>query len=329
MTYNNDNQRRKGLEGEVMKLSIRAFGCAALMLAASTTWAAEPAQCQNVRMGTVNWTDVVASSAVAEAVLDGLGYKVKQTSASQQIILAGMADKQLDVFLGYWQPTMQPVAKPYLDKQQIDVITPPTLPDAQSTYAVPTYVYDGGLKTFADIAKFKDKLGNKIYLIEPGSGSNRITAKMIADDKFGLKGFQIVESSEAGMLTAVKRAIKRKQWVVFFGWKPHPMNLQIDMKYLTGSDDVFGPNEGSATVSIMTAGGYQAQCGNVAKLLHNLKFSSQQVSQVMVPILDRSQPVDAAKAWLKQNPEPLKAWLDGVTTFDGKDGLAAVQASLK
>ena len=65
MTYNNDNQRRKGLEGEVMKLSIRALGCAALMAAASTTWAAEPAQCQNVRMGSVNWTDVVASSAVA------------------------------------------------------------------------------------------------------------------------------------------------------------------------------------------------------------------------------------------------------------------------
>ncbi len=329
MTNNNDNQRRKGLVGDVMKSTIKAVGCAALLLAANTTWAAEPAQCQNVRMGSVNWTDVVASSAIAEAVLDGLGYKVKQTSASQQIVLAGMADKQLDVFLGYWQPTMQPVAKPYLDKQQIDVISPPTLPDAQSTYAVPTYVYNGGLKTFADIAKFRDKLDNKIYLIEPGSGSNRITAKMIADDKFGLKGFQIVESSEAGMLTAVKRAIKREQWVVFFGWKPHPMNLQIDMKYLSGSDDAFGPNEGSATVSIMTAGGYQQQCGNVAKLLHNLSFTSEQVSQVMAPILDRTQPVDAAKAWLKAHPESLQKWLAGVTTFDGKDGLGAVQVSLK
>jgi glycine betaine/proline transport system substrate-binding protein len=294
-----------------MKLSIKAGACAALFTLVSSAWATEPASCQNVRMGSVNWTDVVASSAVAEALLDGLGYKVKQTSASQQIILAGMADKQLDVFLGYWQPTMQPVAKPYLDKQQIEVITPATLGDAQSTYAVPTYVYDGGLKTFADIAKFRDKLDNKIYLIEPGSGSNRITADMIAKDKFGLKGFQVVESSEAGMLTAVKRAIKRQQWVVFFGWKPHPMNLQIDMKYLTGSDDVFGPNEGAATVSIMTAAGYQAQCGNVAKLLHNLRFSSQEVSQVMEPILDRSQPLDAARAWLKAHPDQLKAWLDG------------------
>lgn len=312
-----------------MKRSIKALGCAALLCTVCTTWAAEPAQCQNVRMGTVNWTDVVASSAIAEAVLDGLGYKVKQTSASQQIILAGMADKQLDVFLGYWQPTMQPVAKPYLDKQQIDVISPATLPDAQSTYAVPTYVYDGGLKTFSDIAKFKDKLDGKIYLIEPGSGSNRITADMIDKDKFGLKGFQIVESSEAGMLTAVKRAIKRDQWVVFFGWKPHPMNLQIDMKYLTGSEDVFGPQEGSATVSIMTAGGYQQQCTNVAKLLHNLHFTSEQVSQVMEPILDRSQPVDAARTWLKAHPEQLKAWLDGVTTFDGKPANPDLVAGLK
>ncbi|MGC3182721.1 glycine/betaine ABC transporter substrate-binding protein, partial [Pseudomonas aeruginosa] len=46
-------------------------------------------------------------------------------------------------------------------------------------------------------------------------------------------------------------------------------------------------------------------------------------------ILDRTQPLDAARQWLKANPEPLNAWLDGVSTFDGKDGLAALQASLK
>ncbi len=111
-----------------------------------------------MRLGTVNWTDVVASSAVAEALLDGLGYQVKQTSASQQIVLAGLADKQLDLFLGYWQPTMQPVARPYLDKGRIEVIEPPTLADAQSTYAVPSYVAEGGLKTFADIAASRTSL---------------------------------------------------------------------------------------------------------------------------------------------------------------------------
>lgn len=309
-----------------MQRSIKAATCAALLSISAASWAAEPAACQNVRMGSVNWTDVVASSAVAEALLDSLGYKVKQTSASQQIVLAGMAEKRLDVFLGYWQPTMQSVAKPFLDKQQIDVISPATLADAQSTYAVPAYAYDAGLKTFADIARFRDKLKNQLYLIEPGSGMNRITAQMIAEDKFGLKGFKGIESSEAGMLTAVKRAVQKGEWVVFAGWKPHPMNLQIDMRYLSGSDDAFGPNEGSATVSIMTAAGYQQKCGNVAKLLHNLRFTSEGVSQVMEPILDRKAPLDAARDWLKAHPEQVSAWLEGVTTFDGKPADAALVA---
>ncbi|MFB4394780.1 MULTISPECIES: choline ABC transporter substrate-binding protein [unclassified Pseudomonas] len=310
-----------------MKRSITAAACVALLSITSNTWAAEPAACQNVRMGSVNWTDVVASSAVAHVLLEGLGYKVKQTSASQQIILGGMAEKRLDVFLGYWQPTMRPVAQPYLDKQQIEVISPATLDDAQSTYAVPAYAYDAGLKTFADIARFRDKLGNKIYLIEPGSGMNRITAQMIGEDTFGLKGFQGVESSEAGMLAAVKRAVNKQEWVVFAGWKPHPMNLQIDMKYLSGSQDAFGPDEGSATVSIMTAAGYQQQCANVAKLLHNLRFTSQGVSEVMEPILARTAPLDAARAWLKAHPEHVQAWLDGVTTFDGKPATPALLAA--
>lgn len=310
--------------------TIKNSVCAALMLASSTLWAAEPSSCGTVRLGAVNWTDVVATSAISQVVLEALGYQVKQTTASQQIILGSMADKKLDTFLGYWQPTMQSVAAPYLEKKQIEVIEPPALADAQSTFAVPAYVYDGGLKTFDDIAKFKDKLGGKIYVIEPGSGANRITGEMIKTNQFGLQGFQLVESSEAAMLSAVKRAVARNEWVVFFGWKPHPMNLQIDgMKYLTGSQDAFGPNEGAATVSAMTAAGYTEQCPNVGKLLHNLKFTSDQVSAVMAPILDRTPPDAAAKAWLKKNPTALEPWLAGVTTRDGKDGLAAVQAALK
>ncbi|MGA4816800.1 hypothetical protein ACPA9J_25820 [Pseudomonas aeruginosa] len=45
----------------------------------------------------------------------------------------------------------------------------------------------------------------------------------------------------------------------------------------------------------------------------------------------RSHPaLDAARQWLKANPEPLKAWLDGVSTWTARaDGLAALQASLK
>ena len=63
------------------------------------------------------------------------------------------------------------------------------LEGAKYTLAVPTYLYNEGLKSFADIAKFKDKLGGKIYGIEPGNDGNRLILDMIKDNKFGLKGF--------------------------------------------------------------------------------------------------------------------------------------------
>ena len=68
-------------------------------IATSPLYAAEPAACKNVRLGVVNWTDVIATSAMAQVLLDGLGYQTKQTSASQQIIFAGIRDKRLDMFL--------------------------------------------------------------------------------------------------------------------------------------------------------------------------------------------------------------------------------------
>ncbi|NBF03896.1 choline ABC transporter substrate-binding protein [Pseudomonas sp. Fl5BN2] len=301
--------------------------CAAALLS-SATWAAEPASCKNVRMGVVNWTDVIATSAMADVLLSDLGYTSKQTSAVQQIIFAGIRDKRLDIFLGYWKPAMDNNIAPFLEAGQLKVLAQPSLADAQATLAVPDYVAQAGLKTFADIARFKEQLGAKIYGIEPGSGANSTIKGMIDTDHFGLKGFKLIESGEAGMLAAVQRAINRKEFVVFVGWTPHPMNINLHITYLTGSEDVYGPNEGAATVSTVTAPDYAERCPNVQRLLQNLTFSAAQESQLMVPIMLRKAPQDVARQWLREHPEDLQRWLAGVSTFDGKDGLAAVKAGL-
>jgi glycine betaine/proline transport system substrate-binding protein len=300
-----------------------------IALLSANAMAADPASCKVVRMGVVSWTDVIATSGMADVLLNSLGYDSKQTSAVQQIIFAGIRDKRLDIFLGYWKPAMDNNIAPFLAANQVKVFDKPSLADAQATLAVPQYVADAGLKTFADIARFKDKLGGKIYGIEPGSGANTDIQKMIDSNRFGLGGFKLVASGEAGMLAAVQRAVNRKEFVVFVGWTPHPMNINMKMAYLTGSEDVFGANEGMATVSTVTAPDYAERCPNVTRLLENLTYTAAQESQLMVPIMDRRTPQDVAKQWLRDNPEDLQRWLAGVTTLDGKDGVAAVQASLK
>ena len=49
----------------------------------------------------------------------------------------------------------------------------------------------------------------------------------------------------------------------------------------------------------------------------------------MSDILDQGMQPDAAvRTWMKANPAALDKWLDGVTTIDGKPGLAAVKSGL-
>lgn len=306
----------------------RLISCCLLVLSPYVL-AAEDASCKNVRMGVVNWTDVIATSAMAQTLLDGLGYKTKQTSASQQIIFAGLRDKRLDMFLGYWNPIMNQSITPFVDAKQVTVLAEPSLKDAKAMLAVPTYMADKGLKSFADIATFEKELGGKIYGIEPGSGANTQIKAMIEKNQFGLGKFQLVESSEAGMLSAVTRAVKRNEPIVFFGWTPHPMNINQDMTYLTGSEDALGPDEGRATVWTVTAPDYASRCPNVSRLLSNLTFSAEDESRMMQPLLDHKDAQASARQWLKDHPQDQQRWLEGVTTVDGKPAAGNLKLSAK
>jgi glycine betaine/proline transport system substrate-binding protein len=290
--------------------------------------AAEAASCSAVRFADIGWTDITATTALTSTVLEGLGYKPKTTIATVPIAFAGVKKKQIDAFLGYWSPSMTPIVDPFLKDNSIKVLAKPNLVGAKYTLAVPTYAYDAGLKSFADIAKFKDKLDGKIYGIEPGNDGNALIQGMITKDQFGLKSFKMVESSEAGMLTEVSRSVKQKKWIVFLGWAPHPMNVQQKITYLSGGDDVFGANYGEAKVYTVTATDLATRCPNVDKLINNLEFSVDMENQVMLPIMAKISPKIAAKTWLKKNPASLDKWLDGVQTVDGKPGLPAVKKYL-
>ena len=127
---------------------------------------------------------------------------------------------------------------------------------------------------------------------------------MIDEDAFGLGGFELVESSEQGMLAAgAARATQRQGPIVFLGWEPHPMNTNFELTYLTGGDDVFGPNFGGATVYTNVRKGYLEECPNVGKLLQNLEFTLPWRTRSWAAILDDGEePEDAASDWLKANP---------------------------
>ena len=300
----------------------------ALALTAGTSRAAEAESCATVRFADVGWTDITATTATATVMLKALGYETDVKVLSVPVTYQSLKNKDIDVFLGNWMPTMEADIKPYRDDKSVETVRE-NLEGAKYTLATNAKGAELGIKDFKDIAAQKEALDGKIYGIEPGNDGNRLIIDMVDNNKFELKGFEVVESSEQGMLAQVARAEKDGKPVVFLGWEPHPMNANFKLTYLSGGDDVFGPNFGGATVYTNVRAGYTGECPNVGAMLKNLKFSLGMENEIMGKILnDGAEPEAAATEWLKANGAAIEPWLAGVTTRDGKDGLAAVKAAL-
>ncbi len=297
-----------------------------LLLASAAFHAqAEDAACATVRLGDPGWSDIAVTNGIASFLLEGLGYQAQTSTLAVPIIFAGLQKGQVDVFLGNWMPAQQSNYDKFVASGQVDKLAQ-NLGGTEYTLAVPTYAHEAGVKSFADLDRFAEQFDRKLYGIASGSPANESIRQMIEADEFGLGDWKLVESSEQAMLVQVGRAVKRQQFVVFLGWTPHPMNVQVDMRYLKGGEKYFGE---SGSVNTLTRKGYAAQCPNVGKLLSNLSFTQDMENAIMDQVLSKqASNAEAIEAWLKANPAVLAGWLQGVRSRDGGDGLAAVKAKL-
>ncbi len=302
-----------------------AIGAALALVVAATAAHAEDASCKKVRFADVGWTDIQVTTGVTANILEALGYEPEVKTLSVPVTFASMKNKDIDVFLGNWMPSMTADIKPYVDDKSVTVVGT-NLDNAGYGLVVPKYVSDAGVKSLKDIGAHKDEFAGKIYGIEAGNDGNRIISTMISKPENNLQGFELVESSEAGMLTEAEKAMKKKKWIVFLGWTPHPVMGAMDITYLDGMGD---SGFGAAVVNTIERSGYSAQCPNVGKLLSNLKFNLAMEGAMMEPVLKSgADPKATALEWLKKNPDAATPWLSGVKTFDGGDASAAVKAAL-
>ncbi|MEM7723510.1 MAG: choline ABC transporter substrate-binding protein [Pseudomonadota bacterium] len=307
----------------------RKTATSALVLGLMTSAALAQDDCSVVRFSDVGWTDITATTAATSVVLEALGYETETLVLSVPVTYTSLASGDVDIFLGNWMPTMEADIAPYREAGTVDTVRA-NLEGAKYTLATNAAGAALGIADFGDIAQFAEELDDEIYGIEPGNDGNRLIMDMIAANAFELDGFEVVESSEQGMLAQVARANDRDEPIIFLGWEPHPMNANFDLTYLTGGDDWFGPNLGGATVFTNTRAGYTEACPNVGTLLNNLEFSLAMENEIMGAILnDGEDPEDAARAWLSANTDVVAGWLDGVTTLDGGDAVEAAMAALQ
>jgi len=306
----------KGLSTSVIAVVLTLAGAAAQ---------ADDSKCELVRMADPGWSDIAATNAVARFLLEGAGYQTRVDALAVPIIYGGLKDGLVDAFLGNWMPAQQGFHDKFVASGEVDRLAR-NLEGTEFTLAVPEAVWESGVKDFADLQKRAGEFDHKIYGIGSGAPANLSLQSIIDKNEFNLGQWKLVESSEQAMLAQVQRAVKRDKPIVFLGWTPHPMNVQLKMRYLTGGEQWFGT---SGSVYTLTRKGYAQACPNVAKLLGNLTFSQGMENTIMANVVDSKVSYDdAAKAWIRANPALLDGWLQGVSTRDGGDALTAVKARL-
>lgn len=120
---------------------------------------------QKVRFADVGWTDIQVTTATAQNLLEALGYAPEVKTLSVPVTYASLKNKDIDVFLGNWMPSMTADIKAYVDDKSVETIGV-NLSDAGYGLVVPQYVADAGVKSLKDLGAHKDKFGGKIYGIE-------------------------------------------------------------------------------------------------------------------------------------------------------------------
>jgi len=119
-------------------------------VAGSAGGIAESASCRTVRFSDVGWTDITATTALASRLLQSLGYRTVTQILSIPVTYASIKNRQIDVYLGDWQPSMEEDRKPFLADGSVQVVRA-NLEGAKYTLAVPSYVAAAGVRSFADL----------------------------------------------------------------------------------------------------------------------------------------------------------------------------------
>ncbi|KAA0017480.1 ABC transporter substrate-binding protein [Salinicola corii] len=299
---------------------------AALPLALLTAGSAQ-ADLDTVRFGVPPWPGVTVKSEVASQILEAMGYQTQQSELAVGVILNGLANDDLDVYLGGWYPIEQEMIDPLVADDKVDKVAK-NISNANSGLVVPEYVHEAGVNSVADLDRYKDRFDGEIQGIEAGTGINDAILAAIDEDSAGLGDWQLRESSTSAMLAYADQKISDKQWVTFVGWEPHWMNVSYDLYYLEDSDDS-GVAQIESTVWSVVPAGLEAEDANLYRFLSQYQVAIADQNDWVYQYSHEERPADeVASEWIRNHYDTVGEWLDGVKTKEGEPAIDAVKAQL-
>lgn len=284
------------------------------------------AQADAVRFGVPPWPGVTVKTEVLAQIIEAMGYDTEQLEVGPAIVYNGLTTGDVDVYVASWIPLQNEMFRPLKEKNAVDIVGV-NLDEAGVSLAVPTYVWEAGVRSIADLDKYADKFDHTIYSIEVGSGMQVSTEQIVKNDVAGLGDWKMLCSPVPAMIRAVQDKVRAGEWVVFHGWQPHWMIYQMDMKFLEGVPGTEGLVNKS-TVYTLASLDFRDRFPQVHKFLANLYIKGATQSEWINEYgFKKRKPADVARDWIGANLDTVETWLKGVNAADGTPGIDAVRAA--
>jgi glycine betaine/proline transport system substrate-binding protein len=259
-----------------------------------------------VRIGWTAWTDAEVVTQIAKRLLEGrFGLDVPLVMADIGIQYQAVARGDLDVMLMAWLPVTH---REYWSRVRDDVVNLGSLYTGRLGWVVPDYVPIEALASIEDLndPQVARRIGFRVQGIDPGSGLMQASERAVRE--YDLEQIRLVAASGAAMTAVLDRAMRRGEWVVVTGWRPHWMFARYDLRFLEDPRGVLGGHE---RVNVVVREGFEnAVPAEVIAFLSRLYLPEDDLARILLRAQDV--PVERAAAeYLDAHPRRVRYWLTG------------------
>jgi glycine betaine/proline transport system substrate-binding protein len=296
-------------------------GSAAAPAAAAATCKGDGSK-GTVKMMINQWVGAAANVAVAQCLLQQMGFKVATSTLAEEVAWQGFQTGEVDVILENWgHPELE---KKYIQTDKLATDAGPMGVTGIIGWYVPGWMVDkypditdwNNLNKYADLFKTSES-GDKGQFLGSDPTFVQYDEALIAN--LGLNFKDVFSGSEAATITAFQQADKNKTPLI--GYFYDPQWLQNEIKLVQVKLPAFTPGCDADLKKVacdyppyilnkIVRTKFMDSGGDAATFLKNFKWGNADQNSVADAITNKNMtPEDAAKQWIDANAAVWQAWM--------------------
>lgn len=256
----------------------------------------------------VAWAGATARTFLIAEVLEEVGYTVDVTQVEAGPMWSSVADGSSDFTASAWLPATH---QSYWEQYSDDLVDVNTIIDkAPLALTVPAYMEDvNSIEDLKGNTELGDSVDWTIVGIDPGAGIMQNTVKAL--ESYELADWELLESSEAAMISELQTKMENEEPIIVPLWKPHWAFAEMDLKMLEDPQEIYGGD--GDHINIIANKEFEEKSPAAYKVLEQYTADYDQLDELMGKIHNGEDPKEVAQQYLKDNPDLLEKWTEGVT----------------